>query len=341
MNRIKFFIAIIIFFVIAISLLMGYGYYLNLPVQSQNNNHILVIVNSGDSAFKVSQKLYENNLIRSPLLFRILTKINNSASLLKQGGYLLSPAMSTYEIYKIILKGENAIVKVTIPEGWTSTRIAELLDKKRLIDSERFLSLITNKKFIKSLGLSSDSLEGYLFPDTYFFSYGQSGEEIITKIIDNFFKKVGTLISHEDIMSKDFYEKLILASIVEREYRLPEEAPLIASVFFNRLERRIPLESCATIDYVLTEERGEKNKLELTYDDLKVESPFNTYKYYGLPPAPISNPGLIAIKAVLYPPKTDFLYFVLKDPAKGKHYFSKTFEEHVRAKFLYLKPYKN
>ena len=124
---------------------------------------------------------------------------------------------------------------------------------------------------------------------------------------------------------------------MEREYRLPKEAPLIASVFYNRLEHNIALSSCATVEYIITEVQGKKHPEYITYDDLRIKSPYNTYLNRGLPPTPICNPGAVSLEAAFNPPETDYLYFLLKDPETGEHHFSKRFAEHNNARVLYLK----
>jgi len=132
-------------------------------------------------------------------------------------------------------------------------------------------------------------------------------------------------------------DTVIMASIVEREYQVDEEAPVIASVFYNRLQRSIGLESCATLEYIITEIQQKAHPEYITIDDEKIDSPYNTYKWAGLPPGPISNPGRTALAAALHPARTDYLYFVLRDPQAGRHFFSRDLTEHNKAKYLYLK----
>ena len=184
------------------------------------------------------------------------------------------------------------------------------------------------------------SLEGFLFPDTYFFTEGMAVDSIIETLVDNFFAKIGDIPSLKGLSPEKLKERVILASIVEREYQVADEAPLIASVFQNRIDGGIGLYSCATIEYILTEIEGRPHPDRISYDDLKIDSPYNTYKWAALPPTPISNPGLIALRAVADPPETDYYYFVLTDPSTGSHTFSKDFKGHVKAESLYTKPAK-
>ncbi|ADN02025.1 endolytic transglycosylase MltG [Spirochaeta thermophila] len=333
-------VGLMLLFVMILLLVVGGGaIYLSLPTTRDETSSSLFIVYRGDTGKSVSTRLADQGYIRSALAFELLLYLTNTAHRIRAGGYLLSPSMSLFQVHEKLTSGGETYARITIPEGWTASRIGRLLEREGFGTEEAFLRLIEDPGLIAELGVDATTLEGYLFPETYFFSYGTSQREIVKALVTTFKRRVTPLLPEgESISSSWFYRRLILASIVEREYRDPEEAPLIASVFLNRLERHIPLESCATVEYVLTEELGQPPRSVLTYDDLQVDSPFNTYRRMGLPPHPISNPGLVAIRAALEPAKTDYLYFVLKDPQNGRHYFSRSFEEHVEAKYLYLKP---
>ena len=177
-----------------------------------------------------------------------------------------------------------------------------------------------------------------MFPDTYFFPLKYDAEAVIREMVDTFFNNLGEIFpDYKNISLKEIHEGVILASIVEREYRIKKEAPLIASVFYNRLSVDVGLESCATIQYIITEIQGKEHPERILHSHLEIDSLFNTYKSHGLPPGPISNPGKIALNAVFFPKKTDYWYFVVKNDQTGEHYFSEDLEEHNEAKFLYLK----
>ena len=181
-------------------------------------------------------------------------------------------------------------------------------------------------------------MEGYLFPDTYFVPAPFSGEAMAELMAKTFFDTVQRIEPGWKDLDRDaLHETVIMASIVEREYRADDEAPLIASVFYNRLKRNIGLESCATLEYIITEIQKKAHPEYITLDDEKIDSPYNTYKWAGLPPGPISNPGRIALEAAFHPAKTDYLYFVLRDQQAGRHFFSSDLNEHNQAKYLYLK----
>ena len=157
-------------------------------------------------------------------------------------------------------------------------------------------------------------------------------------MVTNFYRVLEEIIpDYRDWDKTELHNEVILASIVEREYRIAAEAPLIASVFKNRMKHKIGLESCATLEYIITEIHGKPHPEYLTLKHKSIQSPYNTYMWYGLPPGPISNPGRVALNATFHHAETDFYYFVLKDPATGEHYFSENLNEHNQAKFFYLK----
>jgi len=219
--------------------------------------------------------------------------------------------------------------RVTIPEGYTVTQIEEILAEKGIVDRTRFREALKSEDF--SLPYLSPAprdprhLEGFLFPATYEFPAGLAEKEIIGLMLQRFDAVLTPeLQRRSQAMGLSVREVVTLASLVEREARLDEERPIIAAVFLNRLRRGMRLESCATIQYILG-----KQKEKLTYRDLQIPSPYNTYLHDGLPPGPIANPGLASIKAVLYPAEVDYLYFVAR--GDGSHYFSRTLGEHQTA----------
>jgi len=203
-------------------------------------------------------------------------------------------------------------MKLTIPEGFTARQIGQLIEEKGLGRRKRFLKIVEQR-----------GVEGYLFPETYFVEYDISEEEIIDTMVDQF-NKLFTKEMEEQGKKFNFTKRdtVILASIIEKEAARDEERPLISGVFHNRLRKRWYLESCATVQYALGE-----HKEKLTYEDLKVDSPYNTYDHFGLPPGPICNPGLGSIKAALYPAETDLMFFVAE--GEGTHGFSKYYGKHL------------
>ncbi len=227
---------------------------------------------------------------------------------------------------------------MTIAEGLTLSRIAEILHEKEITDKEEFIDAAHDEELLLELGIPGDSAEGYIYPDTYKFAKEFPAENTLRFLVQSFWNTLsGIYPEYKTMTSTQIYRNVIIASIVEREYRVADEAPYIASVFLNRLEIGMPLQSCATVVYALTQEYGKPHPRFLTYRDLEVESSYNTYQINGLPPAPISNPGKTALESVFFPAETDYLYFVLQNPDDGRHYFSKTLSEHNRAKQFYIK----
>ncbi len=299
-------------------------------------------VPNGMTVMEAATKLEEAGILRSRYFlyaaarYRIFHR--EKPFNLKSGAYKLDSSMPLVEIYDLLQTGSPENIKVVIPEGLTITKTAAIIAAAGLCDEAEFIEACRSEQLLAKYGIASNSLEGYLFPDTYFFTEGMDLDAMIGKLLDNFFDKLEDIPALKGLSPQKLNERVILASIVEREYQVADEAPLIASVFQNRIDGGIGLYSCATIEYILTEIEGRPHPDRITYEDLKIDSPYNTYKWAALPPTPISNPGLVALKAAADPPKTDYYYFVLTDPSRGSHTFSKDFKGHIQAENLYTKP---
>ena len=341
----KVFIVILVLLLIAGAVsatLVGLCYYLNSPVEDSTTNS-----ESRDSSFNVSpgeavsvtaERLAASGLIRSKYLFIALTKLKQTQSAIKSGYYNISSTMTTVEVHNMLVAGTQQLVKVTLAEGLTARQIGVRLEEAGVTEQDDFLDEIDSQSILKRFQMEADSLEGYLYPDTYFFQEDYPAEKVVTHLVETMFKKLNEIYpEYTQLEWKELHSKIILASIVEREYRDPGEAAKIASVFYNRLERGMRLQSCATVVYVMTEIKGGEHPEKITYNDLEIESKYNTYTEWGLPPSPIANPGIVALKAVFYPADTDSLYFLLKDPDAGQHVFTKSLSDHNRAYRLYIK----
>lgn len=295
-------------------------------------HEIQVSIAPGMSSGEIAGLLSKTNLIQSPVLFRIITKLAKIDNKLKAGTYKLSPRMGVFGIVEALAKGKVELVRFTIPEGASIEDITKLLGEKNLISQERFLSLVKGEdqdfKIIKSGIEFSGNLEGYLFPDTYSVEHNTGEETIIAMMIEKFAQTVIPEWLRSDVDEKvktlDLHEIVTLASIIEKEAKFAEDKPLIASVFYNRLESKMPLQSCATVQFAL-----DSRKSRLSLDDIKIDSPYNTYIISGLPPGPIASPGLASIQAALAPANSDYLFFAANQ--EGGHIFSKTFKEHQKA----------
>lgn len=319
-------ISIIILILIATFVVIQIG-----PYNKNNNDDIVIDIPTGSTLNQVTNILKENNLIKNKTLFKLYVRISNNTSRLKSGKYLFDQTYSNKEIIQDLCEGKiyNDGIKITVPEGSTSFEIIDILVKNKLGDKNVYEELINNpKEFKDKFEFLNDekivSLEGFLYPSTYYFEEEQSEKEVLNHMIETFESKYSDkLEERQKELNKSLYEVISLASIVEKEAVLDEDRPIIASVFYNRIKIGMPLQSDATIQYIFKE-----RKKSITYEDLKIDSPYNTYRVNGLPPTPIANPGIKSIEAVLYPANTEYLYFVAT--IDGGNTYSKTYEEHVK-----------
>jgi UPF0755 protein len=322
------FISVLLVFVLCIFIAFYFGYFLMSPAGFDQKEEIF-IVKKGSGLKSVAIELERRKLIKSKDLFIFWALLKGGSRDIKAGEYSLNQSMSPVTILTILASGAVKTHPLTIPEGLAAEQIADLLAQKGLVDKGEFMALAMDKNLAASFQIDGQSLEGYLFPDTYLLSRDMGARQIIDFMIKRFWDIFSNLKKgHETAMS--LREIVTLASIVEKETGLAEERPLIASVFLNRLERRMRLESDPTVIYGLKDFDG-----NLTKKDLQSPSPYNTYRNRGLPPGPIANPGRESLKAVINPAQTDFLYFVSRND--GSHYFSTTLREHNRAVIRYQK----
>ena len=301
------------------------------PYNRNNKDDIVIDIPTGSTLNQVTDILKENNLIKNKTLFKLYVRISNNTSKLKSGKYLFNQTYSNNEIIQDLCEGKiyNDGIKITIPEGSTSFEIVDILVKNKLGDEDVYEELINNpNEFKDKFEFLNDekivSLEGFLYPSTYYFNKDQSEKDILNHMLEIFNSKYSDkLKERQKELNKSLYEVINLAAIVEKEAVLDEDRPIIASVFYNRIKIGMPLQSDATIQYIF-----EERKKSITYEDLKIDSPYNTYRVNGLPPTPIANPGIKSIEAVLYPANTEYLYFVAT--IDGGNTYSKTYEEHVK-----------
>lgn len=286
---------------------------------------VIFSIKSGQSLGLVAKNLEKNNLITSPIKFKILAKLMSMDKKIQAGEYKLVSTMTPMDILNAFVKGEVNLHKLTIPEGYSIKQIAEVLEKNNLCSKDEFIEKAFDMEMVESLNINGESLEGYLFPETYFFSKNPSPENIINAMANRFFSIYTDQLQKraEEINFTD-HEIITLASIIEKETGAAKERKLISSVFHNRLKKRMKLETDPTVIYGIKNFNG-----NITKKDLRKKTPYNTYIIRGLPPGPIANPGIESIKAALYPAKTEFLFFVSKKD--GTHYFSRTLREHNKA----------
>ena len=312
----------------------------------ENAVSVHIDVPSGTSVREIANELEKQGLIKNARFFYYVARYKtfshkflgiDSDFSLKSGSYNLNNAMTIPEIMAALQTGHQDVITVVIPEGLTLSKIASIVESREICKSKDFIDCVKNKSIIEDYGFDSPSLDGFLFPDTYFFVRNMESEKVVRMMVDNFFSHIANIDELKSLERKELYDKVILASIVEREYRVADEAPLIASVFINRLEKSMRLQSCATVEYIITEIEGLPHPDVIYYKDLYRESPYNTYREKGIPPTPISNPGLVALKAVANPANTNYYYFRLTDENAGSHTFSETFDEHAQIKAAHTK----
>lgn len=306
------------------------GVYCYEQPNNTNNNpkkKVVLIVNKDETGNSITNQLFDKGLIHSKTLFKIALRLTGTMDKLQAGYYKFDSNSSMRTIILELQKGQTKTVKVTIPEGFTIQQIAKSLEEAKLVSKKDFLD--TARTFVPYSYMYGPTpeeyhVEGFLFPDTYYIPENYTPKQILEMMTKETNNKLTPKI-RADIKAKglSIYQFITLASLVEREALFDKDRPIIAAVFEKRLKQGIPLQSCASVEYVL----GARKQF-LSLEDIEIESPYNTYKHKGLPPGPISNPGIKSIEAVLYAPTTEYLYFVADK--KGVHHFSKTYDEHLR-----------
>jgi UPF0755 protein len=305
-------------------------YYVLQPGPKVYQSAALVYIPRGASLTEISGILADARLIHADSRFTLLARISGHSGRLQAGEFSLRTNRQPYEVIKQLAGARPVEHLVTIREGLNSRQIAELFGKAGWVDRDRFIGLTKDPQFLQEVGLGGlDSAEGYLFPDSYrLVKPPPDARELIKKLTSRFHDVWQDLPHADSDLSR--HEVVTLASIIEKETTQPMERPLIASVFLNRLGRKMRLQADPTAIYGLDDFAG-----KISREDLRRTSPYNTYIIPGLPPGPISNPGKAALLAVLQPAQSDYLYFVSK--RDGSHYFSKSLKEHNRAIRKYLK----
>lgn len=299
--------------------------YAQSPVNASLSEPVTVVIEPGQGFGAVTEKLQKTGLLNHPLKFRILAVYQKATTKIKAGEYRLSGEMSPREILDHLSRGMVHLHRLTVPEGLTIRETAERAAKAGLCSRADFIRVATDPDFAGRMGIAGKTVEGYLFPETYYFEKPVSAEKIGRTMIGRF-KSVFTDAWRERARKLGFsvHEIVTLASMIEKETGIDAEREIISSVFHNRLEKGMRLASDPTVIYGIKDFDG-----NLTRRDLKTPTPYNTYTRFGLPPGPIANPGRASLEAALYPADTPYLYFVAKPD--GTHHFSTTLAGHNRA----------
>lgn len=312
--------------IIFIWMTAGFFYHQATVSVGENTQTIILSIPPGATLKKISKDLQSLSLIRNASAFRLLANIRQKQTHIQVGEYELNQSMLPMDILKAITSGKTVLHPVTIPEGYRISEIAELLTETISINKEIFIKETRNKDLLNKLNITSKSLEGYLFPETYHFSKHTSEKKIIQTMLNTFQQRMKTKKIQHQIQSSDMslHEIITLASLIEKETGMNGERKHISSVFHNRLKRKMRLQTDPTVIYAIENFDGNIRK-----KDLNIDSPYNTYRHKGLPPGPIASPGIKSIVAALNPIKTNHLYFVSKKD--GSHQFSSSLKEHNRA----------
>jgi UPF0755 protein len=278
---------------------------------------------------EIANELEQNNIIKNAFVFKIIVKLSGKEEKIIARNYVFKNGMNNLELLSILTDNSGSI-KFRVPEGITVKQISKLVESKLQLSGEKFLQATLNDSLFIMPGMNGKikNLEGFLFPDTYFLPAAIDEETLVEILLKEFMRKV---VNNSEIQDKlkqyktDLLSVITLASIIEAETPIKSEMPTISGVYHNRLNKKMKLQADPTVQYVLP--GGPKARL--LFEDLKIDSPYNTYKYFGLPPGPINNPGLAAIMAALNPEKHNYLFFVAT--GTGGHKFSVTYQEHQKA----------
>lgn len=284
------------------------------------------IIRRGMSLTQIADSLEQQAFIKNRKHFLLAAKLTGDGNQLKAGKYEIAPGMTHVDLLRLFRSGKVVQVRVTLPEGKTAEDYAEIVARAMQIDQAEFVKLTEDSSFARKLGVAAKRLEGYLYPDTYQFYWGATAQEVITVLVQELQRRLDASVRAQvQASGMTLHEALTLASIIEGEAVVDSERAVIAAVYRNRLRQGILLQADPTIQYAVP---GPPRRL--LYRDLEIASPYNTYRYAGLPPGPVNNPSLKSIHAALNPAAVQYIYFVAR--GDGSHRFSYTLEQHLQAK---------
>lgn len=298
---------------------------LSVPYKGFDEPSVLVEIEKGSSAPGIMKKLQREGVLRDDVVPLLYLRTLRRAASLKAGLYRFEGSSTPIQVIDKLASGDVEMISVTIREGLDRFAVSRLMSDAGFGSEQRWLDLTASPELIRDLDPEADTLEGYLFPDTYLLAPGTPPESVVQTMVANFRKRFGKELAYIS-SGLSVRDTVTLASIVETEARLPEERPIVASVYLNRIERGMPLQADPTVIYALKlEESWDGN---ITREDLRLDSPYNTYANPGFPPGPIANPGLASLRAAAAPAATDYLYFVSRND--GSHVFARNLAEHNR-----------
>lgn len=330
LKTIRFIIISVCAALLGTALWLGTDLYRYAHKASGNDNTQLVFpIAQGEGFNRLAQRLHTHGIITSPLRFKLIARLKRKDKQLKAGEYRLAANMTPSQVLDVLVDGNPFLYRITIPEGFNLQQIADEINRQELANGLQFLALATDPQVASKMGVTAPTLEGYLFPDTYYFPKDVPPITILTKMVEHFREKFQAAWHQQaKTLNLTIHEVITLASIIEKETGAASERPIIASVFHNRLKKRMRLESDPTVIYGIKDFNG-----NLTRKNLRTHTPYNTYAIRGLPPGPIANPGAASIEAALFPAKSNYLFFVAK--RDGTHQFSTNIKDHNQAVYKY------
>ncbi|MBD3234074.1 MAG: endolytic transglycosylase MltG [candidate division Zixibacteria bacterium] len=307
----------------AIAIAFGWYYLAVAPAGSiEGDKDVIIIANKGETLISIAQRLQEQSIIDNSKILVGLVSVIGSPNEVKAGRYDFSKDNSYLTIARLLLKGSNSPVRVTFPEGLTYKQMAGIVYRRLSVDSTAFVRACENDSLLKQFNIDADNFEGYLFPDTYYIYFGSEPEKIVGIMVERFFEVFdGEMVKRAEAVGFNIHEAVTMASLIEKETGLKDERRTISAVFHNRLRKGMKLQCDPTVIYALP-----NLNRPLWIKDLAVDSPYNTYRYYGLPPGPIANPGQRSLEAAVNPADVDYLYFVAS--GDGGHLFAETNRQH-------------
>ena len=324
----KFLLTVLFLSVSLLLFLVSIFAFLYMPAQ-QKRRVVEVKVDRGESFSSVVNKLKDRGVIPNERFFTLWARLLALDKKIHWGVYRFDLPIAPREVLDRMVLGRGLFRRITIPEGLALNEIADLLSREGATGEEKFLKEARSTEILSLLGLEDNGIEGYLFPDTYYFPVSATERDILTAMVEQFQEIFTPMMERQaKKLGLSRHEVVTLASLVEKEAGVEAERPLVSAVFHNRLKRNIPLQSDPTVIYGLEGFTG-----KLRRKDLQNPSPYNTYLIRGLPPGPICNPGLSSLRAALFPARVSYLYFVSKND--GTHFFSETIREHNRAVNIY------
>ncbi|AMP20725.1 hypothetical protein AZF37_05640 [endosymbiont 'TC1' of Trimyema compressum] len=328
-----------VFVLLMLGILIGATFYVYF-LPPNVNGEVSIMINEGDSLDTIGTTLMDNDVIKSKQMFILYSRMKGDSADFKSGTFIIKRPISLESLNKQLkeIPAAEQGVKITIPEGYSISQISKPFANSGLMDKDTFLAIADkgdfDYKFLKFAKPENVKykLEGFLFPDTYYFDKGESPKSMFEKMLNRFDEVVGTqLMSKAQSLGTTPLALVTMASVIEKEAVISKERPIISGVFYNRIKENMKLESCSTVQFALGKE---EYKPVVTLEDIKINSPYNTYMYGGLPPGPIASPGKESLEAAFSPETTAYLYFVAK--GDGSHIFNTSYEEHLKATEEYV-----